>query len=169
MPTWLHNKLEALDQSSAESAPTLVPVIARLIDRDDSVTKAYLCHPCVRYIGKIKGEGSHFCGYRNIQMVVSYLLNIRPDPLEGLKGRMPSVLDLQVMIEDAWECGMNAYGMVQTGGIRDTRKHIGTPEVSDPAFEHGARSEMTIRNTLHYHYLFLPMSSSAAVKVSFQS
>lgn len=32
------------------------------------------------------------------------------------------------MIEDAWDQGFNESGRVQTGGIRGTRKHIGTPE-----------------------------------------
>ncbi len=129
MPTWLHAKLSLEDQKSAESAPTLIPALVSLLERDDSVEKAYLCHPSVRYIGKIKGEGNHFCGYRNIQMLMTYLMDIRPNPLQRLKGRIPSVLELQDMIEDGWARGMNAYGLVQTGGIRGTRKHIGTPEV----------------------------------------
>jgi len=129
MPTWLHTKLELEDQKSAENAPTLVPALVSLLKRDDSIEKAYLCHPSVRYIGKIKGEGNHFCGYRNIQMLMTYLMDVRPDPLPRLKGRIPSVLGIQDMIEDGWARGMNAYGLIQTGGIRGTRKHIGTPEV----------------------------------------
>lgn len=130
MPTWLHAKLELEDQKSAENAPTLIPALASLLAHDDSIEKAYLCHPSVRYIGKIKSEGNHFCGYRNIQMLMTYLMDIRPDPLPRLKGRIPSVLELQDMIEEGWARGMNAYGLTQTGGIRGTRKHIGTPEVS---------------------------------------
>lgn len=32
------------------------------------------------------------------------------------------------MIEEAWDQGFNESGRVQTGGIKSTRKHIGTPE-----------------------------------------
>ena len=32
------------------------------------------------------------------------------------------------MIEDAWTNGINASGKIETGGIRGTRKYIGTPE-----------------------------------------
>ncbi|KAK4984079.1 hypothetical protein LTR50_006821 [Elasticomyces elasticus] len=33
------------------------------------------------------------------------------------------------MIEQAWDLGYNKFGRDQTGGIRGTRKYIGTPEV----------------------------------------
>lgn len=33
------------------------------------------------------------------------------------------------MIEDAWDAGINLEGRIETGGIRGTRKYIGTPEV----------------------------------------
>lgn len=42
----------------------------------------------------------------------------------------PSVLELQDMIERAWDMGFNSHGRIVTGGIRGTRKHIGTSEVS---------------------------------------
>ena len=32
------------------------------------------------------------------------------------------------MIEEAWEKGINSQGKVETGGVRMTRKYIGTPE-----------------------------------------
>lgn len=44
--------------------------------------------------------------------------------------RGPSVLELQDMIERAWDMGFNSHGRIATGGIRGTRKHIGTSEVS---------------------------------------
>jgi hypothetical protein len=39
---------------------------------------------------------------------------------------------LQESIETAWDKGINQIGRIQTGGIQDTRKYIGTPEVSFP-------------------------------------
>lgn len=131
MPSWLHEKLEREDQKSAEAAPTIVLALLSLLERDVSVVKAYLCHPSVRYVGKLKDEGNHFCGYRNTQMLMTYLMAVKPNSLGSLEGRIPSVLELQDMIEHGWANGMNEYGLIQTGGIRGTRKHIGTPEVSN--------------------------------------
>ena len=33
------------------------------------------------------------------------------------------------MIEQAWDMGFNSSGRIETGGIKGTRKYIGTPEV----------------------------------------
>jgi len=40
-----------------------------------------------------------------------------------------SILELQALIENAWDKGFNSAARVETGGIVDTRKHIGTAEV----------------------------------------
>lgn len=42
---------------------------------------------------------------------------------------MPNILQLQDRIEQAWDNGHNARGRIETGGIKDTRKYIGTLEV----------------------------------------
>jgi len=42
---------------------------------------------------------------------------------------IPGVLELQDMIEDAWDKGFSPHARVETGGIRGTRKYIGTSEV----------------------------------------
>jgi hypothetical protein len=44
--------------------------------------------------------------------------------------KFPSIFQIQDLIENAWDNGFNAQGRVETGGIRGTRKYIGTPEVS---------------------------------------
>lgn len=129
MPAWLHHLLEEQERNNAEKAPVLVPVLARLIDHDNEIKRAYLCHDNVRYISKINGEGHNFCGYHNIQMLLSFLQSASLEGCETLKGTLPSVLELQNMIEEAWDKRINDYGRIQTGGIRDTRKHIGTSEV----------------------------------------
>ena len=33
-------------------------------------------------------------------------------------------------LQNAWDLGINAQGRLETGGIRGTRKYIGTPEVT---------------------------------------
>lgn len=71
-----------------------------------------------------------FCGYRNIQMMCSYIVEAKSQGYEALNGKIPSIFDIQEHIEMAWDCGINANGRVETGGIRGTRKYIGTPDVS---------------------------------------
>lgn len=51
---------------------------------------------------------------------------------------VPSILDIQVLIEKAWDHGILSESRIQTGGILKSRKYIGTPEVrpSIPASSH---------------------------------
>ena len=117
-------KVEAV----ANETPGLVPVLARMSELDRTVERAYYCSPQVRHIVKMPKEGG-FCGYRNIQMLTSYLRGSNADGHEHFEGRkIPSILKLQDMIERAWEMGFNSTGKIETGGIRGTRKYIGTPE-----------------------------------------
>ena len=106
----------------------LIPILARLCEQDKSVKRAFFCSPKVRHIYKMSREGG-FCGYRNIQMLVSYLRKSRSFGYEHFTDKGPTILDLQDMIESAWDMGFNSVGRTETGGIKDTRKFIGTPEV----------------------------------------
>ena len=38
-------------------APGILPVIRRLLNQDVHTDFAYLCHPAVRHVSKLKGEG----------------------------------------------------------------------------------------------------------------
>jgi hypothetical protein len=42
---------------------------------------------------------------------------------------LPTILQLQDIIERAWDMGYNTVGRTETGGIKGTRKYIGTCEV----------------------------------------
>ena len=114
-------------EAIANETPNLVPVLARLSDLDNSVERAFYCSPEVRHIAKLPKEGG-FCGYRNIQMLISYIRDAKAPGHERLQGKIPSILRLQDLIEHAWEMGYNSAGKIETGGIRLTRKYIGTPE-----------------------------------------
>lgn len=144
MPGWLRRMLEegakvtvtnriGVDgtlvrvESIANETEDLVPVLARLSQLDRTVERAFYCSPEVRHVCKMPKEGG-FCGYRNIQMLVSYIQDAEATGAEHFPGRLPSILKLQDMIENAWDMGFNASGRVETGGIRFTRKYIGTPE-----------------------------------------
>ncbi|KAI4262785.1 MAG: hypothetical protein L6R42_002048 [Xanthoria sp. 1 TBL-2021] len=144
MPAWLQRQLERgakvtiLNQIShqgqlvrlelvANETRGVLSVLAQLCEQDNMLAKVYLCHPGVQHVFKMAKEGG-FCGYRNIQMMISYVQAARSRGHELFPGRLPSVLDLQELIESAWDRGINPAGKVETGGIRGTRKYIGTPE-----------------------------------------
>ena len=117
-------RVEAIANETAD----VIPVLARLSALDSTVERAYYCDPAIHYVSKLPKEGG-FCGYRNIQMLVSYIRSAGAFGFEHFDGpRIPSILKLQDMIENAWDMGFNATGKIETGGIRLTRKYIGTPE-----------------------------------------
>lgn len=70
-----------------------------------------------------------FCGYRNIQMLSSYAISARIPGSQHFLGKIPSIFELQDAIEKAWKQGIRPEGLTETGGIKGTRKFIGTPEV----------------------------------------
>lgn len=111
--------------------PNVVPVLARLCKQDKSVQRVFLCSTHVHHISKMPREGS-FCGYRNIQMLVSYMQETRDRGNDYFPGALPTILQLQDMIERAWDMGYNSVGRAETGGIKGTRKYIGTSEVRHP-------------------------------------
>ncbi|KAL9093310.1 MAG: hypothetical protein Q9165_004051 [Trypethelium subeluteriae] len=167
MPAWLHAQLSTggkttlttrisptgqlyTTRTTENEIPGLLPLLARLLASDPSVAIASLCHPSVQHISKLPREGG-FCGYRNAQMLISYLRGVRAPGWDAFGGggggggnagrggrgekewedeQVPGVLELQEGIEAAWDRGLYALGREQTGGIRGTRKYIGTPEVA---------------------------------------
>ena len=126
----------------------ILPVLKRLLQQDHETRYAYLCHPAVRHVSKLKKEGKTsppmnsclrlivaggFCGYRNIQSLCSYIVGVKSQGFDSLEDKIPSIFDIQEYIENAWDIGINSQGRIETGGIRGTRKYIGTPDVSRPA------------------------------------
>lgn len=145
MPAWLLRQLEqgakvtsrntihldgtlAKVETVANEARDVIPVLAQLCRQDRSVEQAFFCHAGVQHVFKLPREGG-FCGYRNIQMMISFVQATRAQGFEKFPGEIPSILRLQDLIEMAWDKGINSAGRIETGGIRGTRKYIGTPEV----------------------------------------
>lgn len=104
--------------------PDLIPLLANLFSSSENATVTYLCSPAVCHISRIKCEGE-FCGYWNIQMVCSGLRTQRP---ANNIADVPNVFQIQDVVEEAWKHGICAIGKTQTGGIRNTRKWIGSLE-----------------------------------------
>ena len=112
----------------ANESPGLIPVLAQLCQQDHSLSKIFLCHASAKHVFKTPKEGG-FCGYRNIQMLVSFIQGAKLPGHEHFPTSTPSILRLQDLIESAWDQGINSTGRIETGGIKGTRKYIGTPEV----------------------------------------
>lgn len=134
MPDWLYRLLEDEEKQHLENAPSeILDILGKLLEQDRDVVTAYLCHSGVRYIGKVKvkfrDEGDNFCGYHNIQMLVSHAIVTKAQGLEIFADAIPTIWGIQDLIEEAWDQGFNESGRIQTGGIKGSRKHIGTPEV----------------------------------------
>jgi hypothetical protein len=145
MPSWLYTQLRngpkvstvkriggdgrLITQEIVENeTPGIILILAQLSHVDHGVREAFLCHPSTVHICKIPREGG-FCGYRNAQMLVSYIQGSKAQGHIAFPGRTPNILDLQDRIEDAWDQGINEACRWQVGGIKNTRKWIGTPEV----------------------------------------
>lgn len=109
--------------------PRLIPVIARLcLASSSDLQTVYLCHPSVQHVHRGTKPG-HFCGYRNIQMLVSFIQGTKAKGHERFGTDLPGILQIQDLIEEAWDGDPYNLGRQETGGIRNTRKWIGTPEV----------------------------------------
>jgi len=108
--------------------PNLIPVISKLCEKDANVSCAWLCDEGVRHIGKQLQKEGGFCGYRNIQMMISYIQATYGEGRHPFPGMIPSIIKLQDFIENGWDMGINPHGRVETGGIKGTRKYIGTSE-----------------------------------------
>ncbi|KAI1075246.1 peptidase family C78-domain-containing protein [Whalleya microplaca] len=124
MPDWL---VSLLKQGGYESAHGIITVLEQLLEQNPSTDYAYLCHPAVQHISKLRREGS-FCGYRNIQMLTSYIVGASATGADVFRHKVPSIFRIQDYIEKAWDMGINTQGRVETGGVKGTRKYIGTPE-----------------------------------------
>lgn len=61
-------------------------------------------------------------------MLCSFIVATKSQGYPHFNGKVPSIFQIQDWIENAWDLGINAAGRVETGGIRGTRKYIGTPE-----------------------------------------
>jgi hypothetical protein len=113
----------------------LVPTIARLCTVSSANQSAiYVCDSSVHHVHKGTNPGQ-FCGYRNIQMLVSYIRGTKAKGHGHFKAGLPGIFQIQDLIEAAWDRNPYSDGRQATGGIRNTRKWIGTPEVCATTFE----------------------------------
>ncbi|KAI0897942.1 DUF1671-domain-containing protein [Annulohypoxylon nitens] len=126
MPDWLFNMITKHNYKCSEG---IIPVLAQYIQMSTKTQYAYLCNPATLHISKLRREGG-FCGYRNIQMLVSYIVATGANGATAFGYEIPTIFQIQDMIENAWDRGIHTDGRIELGVLRRTRKYIGTPEAS---------------------------------------
>ncbi|RYO98481.1 hypothetical protein DL764_007077 [Monosporascus ibericus] len=100
------------------SSENIIPVIEQLLQQSPATRYAYLCHPCVQHISKLRREGG-FCGYRNIQMLASYIVGTDGPGAAQFRGKIPSIFRIQDYIENAWDRGINAHGSCEVQAFKN--------------------------------------------------
>ncbi|XP_025097757.1 zinc finger with UFM1-specific peptidase domain protein-like [Pomacea canaliculata] len=99
--------------------------------RPRNVSRTYLCSPLHHYSSSF-GDRGWGCGYRNFQMLLSCLMTDATylNVLFNGQPKMPSILKLQQLIENAWKEGFDPHGSMQLEGrVVNTRKWIGATEI----------------------------------------
>ncbi|XP_066947657.1 zinc finger-containing ubiquitin peptidase 1-like isoform X2 [Macrobrachium rosenbergii] len=109
----------------------LLGPIKAVSEGGNNVRATYLC-TTVDHYGSTYGDRGWGCGYRNIQMLLSSLQHHTGYYARLFSGpnMMPSISQLQRLIEQAWRNGFDLQGCEQLGGkLSNTRKWIGATEV----------------------------------------
>ncbi|KAF9964707.1 hypothetical protein BGZ70_006059 [Mortierella alpina] len=97
--------------------------------------QAYLADPSVVFYQSDKTDRAWGCGYRNLQMMLSYVVSqgvARQDesfPASGAAATIPTITELQRQLEYAWQSGFDPPGAEQLRHkVEGTKKWIGTTE-----------------------------------------
>ncbi|KAI1391148.1 peptidase family C78-domain-containing protein [Hypoxylon trugodes] len=119
---------QALISSPHPREQGIIPILARTFAACPSTVYVYLCHPGTDHYQM--GAPGPYCGYRNIQMLISHIINGQCPGHEFFGNDPPDVFEIQNMIELAWDQGHNneVALMEFPNGIRDTNLWIGTAE-----------------------------------------
>lgn len=98
MPARLRRQLEA---NKDQGASGIVSVLAACFAHDNDISQVYLYHSGVLYLCRTGWEDHRFCGYRNVQMLASYVQATKPAGWEGPGNTLLGILMVKNMIEDA--------------------------------------------------------------------
>ncbi len=99
-----------------------------ILDRSKETRSAILCDACVSWVFTTKHGQGWSCGYDNIMMLCSYLRN-NCDTFPAEWRPLPTLLQLQIAIEDGWRRGIDRAGCASLDGqVKHTKKFIGTTE-----------------------------------------
>ncbi|KAL5279294.1 ZUFSP family protein [Megaselia abdita] len=116
---------------------TVAPRVMSLSASSPGIIKSMVCSSVDHYASSY-GDKGWGCGYRNLQMMLSSLLqNTTYNEVlytawgnHGSRTAMPSISRLQKMVEAAWAAGFDVQGSEQLGcKLHNTRKWIGATEI----------------------------------------
>ncbi|KAF9574484.1 hypothetical protein EC968_006289 [Mortierella alpina] len=123
---------------SSTGIVNMIPKTRLLLEasRLQGVTRlAYLADPSVVFYQSDKADRAWGCGYRNLQMMLSYVVNQRatrqdePSLTSSATTTIPTINDLQCQLEYAWQNGFDPPGAEQLRHkVEGTKKWIGTTE-----------------------------------------
>ncbi|KAJ1948858.1 hypothetical protein FBU59_001402 [Linderina macrospora] len=103
---------------------------------------AVLCNAATQLFNSTAMDCTYSCGYRNCQMLLSAVIAQPSHPNHGIT-EIPSVRELQELLESAWRQGFDRDGAEQLGHrVVDTRKWIGTTEIYCILAQLGIRSRI---------------------------
>ncbi|CAO3571123.1 unnamed protein product [Mortierella alpina] len=125
--------------TSSTGVANIIPKTRLLLEASkvQGVTRqAYLADPSVVFYQSDKTDRAWGCGYRNLQMMLSYVVNqgvaARQDgssPASGAAITIPTIEELQRQLEYAWQSGFDPPGAEQLKHkVEGTKKWIGTTE-----------------------------------------
>ncbi|EEF46713.1 conserved hypothetical protein [Ricinus communis] len=152
-------------QVKVESGGGLMALLRKCLELDtkNSCTSTVLLSGYVDHYQTLPSEdGGWGCGWRNIQMLSSYLLSCRPDAqqvLFGGSGFVPDIPYLQRWLEIAWENGFDTYGAQHFNhSLYGSKNWIGTTECAAlfRSFGLWARIVDFGPNELKPHFLSVP-------------
>lgn len=109
----------------------LLGSIKAVADGSPTIAAVHCCSH-VDHHGSTYGDRGWGCGYRNIQMLLSSLQHHTGYYARLFSGPnlMPSISQIQRLIEQAWRQGFDTQGCEQLGGkLSNSRKWIGATEV----------------------------------------
>ncbi|KAG1143380.1 hypothetical protein G6F37_008015 [Rhizopus arrhizus] len=125
--TDLYNTLPALRQDGRTSR--IIPKLEPNLKYSNETQYAYLCSDHTDYIPSGFMDSGWGCGYRNCQMLMSFLEKEKQDGHCLLK-HVVDITSIQLLIEKAWQEGFDPAGAKQLKNhVFKTRKWIGTTEV----------------------------------------
>ena len=83
-------------------------------------------------------------------MLTSHIITAETPGSQHFGNTFPTIFEIQELIENAWDMGINAQGRAETGGVKGTRKYIGTPEVLCPMCSYGLNWLTRNRHKLYF-------------------
>ncbi|KAI8372737.1 peptidase family C78-domain-containing protein [Radiomyces spectabilis] len=127
----LWTMLEPLKEESRTAGviPRLQPQFSRANSKKSNTVAAYLCSPYTDHISTGYTDLGWGCGYRNCQMLMTFLER-QEEQAQPLLKQVPDIPGLQLLLEKAWREGFDPQGAEQLNHqVFDTRKWIGATEV----------------------------------------